>query len=120
MLTKIDLEQIEEIVNRCVLHLKKDVAEMKKDIVVLKKDVANLKNDVSELKGDVTQLKTDVTQLKVDMLIVKTRTTTIDKSVKVIRHELISVNTFDINVANHVEAELDSFRWEINDKPKET
>lgn len=102
MLTKIDLEQIEEIVNRCI--------DKKIEPILL---------DIKELKADVAQLKTDAAQLKVDMLIVKTRTATIDESVKVIRYELVNVNTFAINVANHVEAELESFRWEINDKPKE-
>ncbi len=115
MLTKEDLQSIENLLDRKlgfiqsdvstlksdVSTLKSDVSTLKSDVSTLKSDVSTLKSDVSTLKSDVSTLKSNVSTLKSDMADVKNRVSNLEQDMKVVKVDLLENNV--IPRLDHIE-----------------
>jgi outer membrane murein-binding lipoprotein Lpp len=94
MLTKEDLQSIENLLDRKLGFIQSDVS-------TLKSDVSTLKSDVSTLKSDVSSLKSDVSTLKSDMADVKDRVSNLEQDMKVVKVDLLENNV--IPRLDHIE-----------------
>ncbi len=71
MLTKEDLQSIENLLDRKLGFIQSDVSTLKSDVSTLKSDVSTLKSNVSTLKSDMADVKNRVSNLEQDMKVVK-------------------------------------------------
>ncbi len=101
MLTKEDLQSIENLLDRKLGFIQSDVSTLKSDVSTLKSDVSTLKSDVSSLKSDVSTLKSDVSTLKSDMADVKDRVSNLEQDMKVVKVDLLENNV--IPRLDHIE-----------------